>query len=105
MRESKVVVLPSEWPEAFGRIIIESVANGTLAIGSRIGGIPEVFGEATEYLFESGNIDNLYKKLNWIMNMSEKDYFDNVSRIQSQFEKFSEAVYINNWEKFFKSQK
>lgn len=38
MKKSKVVVLPSEWEEAFGRVLIESIFNGTIAIGSDRGG-------------------------------------------------------------------
>lgn len=104
MNESTVVVLPSEWPEAFGRIIIEAVANGTLAIGSEIGGIPEVFGDEIEFLFESGNVDSLQKKLCWILNMDENEYNRYVLRLQNKFQKYSIDLYIKNWESFFYSQ-
>jgi glycosyltransferase involved in cell wall biosynthesis len=40
-REATVTVLPSEY-EAFGLVLLESLAQGTPVIASRVGGIPEV---------------------------------------------------------------
>ncbi len=40
-REAAVTVLPSEY-EAFGLVLLESLAQGTPVIASRVGGIPEV---------------------------------------------------------------
>ena len=42
LQSADVVILPSIWDEAFGRIVIEAMACGTPVIGSRIGGIPEI---------------------------------------------------------------
>jgi rhamnosyl/mannosyltransferase len=40
-REARVTVLPSEY-EAFGLVLLESLAAGTPVVASRVGGIPEV---------------------------------------------------------------
>ena len=40
-REARLTVLPSEY-EAFGLVLLESLAQGTPVIASRVGGIPEV---------------------------------------------------------------
>ena len=45
-RDSDVFVLPSVWLEAFGLVLAEAMACGTPVVGSRIGGIPFVVGEA-----------------------------------------------------------
>jgi glycosyltransferase involved in cell wall biosynthesis len=37
-----IAVMPSEWPEPFGRVLIEAMACNIPAIGSDVGGIPEV---------------------------------------------------------------
>ncbi len=39
-REARLFVLPSEY-EAFGLVLLESLAQGTPAVASRVGGIPE----------------------------------------------------------------
>ncbi len=40
-REARLTVLPSEY-EAFGLVLLESLAEGTPVVASRVGGIPEV---------------------------------------------------------------
>lgn len=45
-RDADVFVLPSVWLEAFGLVLAEAMASGTPVIGSRIGGIPYVVGDA-----------------------------------------------------------
>ena len=40
-REARLTVLPSEY-EAFGLVLLESLAQGTPVVASRVGGIPEV---------------------------------------------------------------
>lgn len=53
---SDVTVLPSINSEPFGRTIIESMACGTPAIASQVGGIPEILtGELQQQLFAPGN--------------------------------------------------
>lgn len=61
---SDLVVLPSEWPEPFGRTIIEALSCGVPVVGSNIGGIPEVLtNQFSQCLFESANPQSLSKKL------------------------------------------
>lgn len=43
---SDVFVLASNWLEAFGLVLAEAMACGTPVVGSRIGGIPYVIGDA-----------------------------------------------------------
>jgi glycosyltransferase involved in cell wall biosynthesis len=54
-------VLPSEptpgWREQFGRVLIESIACGTPAIGSRLGAIPSILGDGA--VFEAGDLSGL----------------------------------------------
>lgn len=66
-------VVPSEWFEAFGRILIESFALGVPVVGARIGGIPElvVDGE-TGYTFEPGNAADLRAKIEALLSDSDR---------------------------------
>ena len=68
MNMSDLVVMPSEYEEQYGRVIQESVASGTLVIGSNIGAIPEIIDDQ-DLLFEPGNFIELGHKINQI-------YFD-----------------------------
>lgn len=53
---SDLVVVPSLWLEAFGRVVVETMACGTPVIASRVGGIPEILtGCFQNHLVEPGN--------------------------------------------------
>lgn len=104
MKKAKVVILPSEWEEAFGRILIESIANGTLAIGSDRGGIPEVLNNEKDFIFESGNAEAISNRLKWFLGLSAENYLKNLEKQQSWMQKYSKEFYCNEWEKFFLEQ-
>lgn len=56
IRGSLCVVVPSEWNETFGLVILEAHALGRPVIASRIGGMQEVIQDGeTGLLFEPGN--------------------------------------------------
>jgi len=59
-----VLAMPSACPELFGRTLIEAMACGTPAVGSRVGGIPEVLsGEFSRWLFPVGDFQRLSERL------------------------------------------
>jgi glycosyltransferase involved in cell wall biosynthesis len=58
-REARFTVLPSEY-EAFGLVLLESLAQGTPVIASRVGGIPEVIeDDRTGLLVPPGDVPAL----------------------------------------------
>ena len=64
---SLFTVIPSEWYEPFGMTILESFALGKPVIGAKIGGIQEIIeNQKTGMLFESGNVDDLADKINFL---------------------------------------
>ncbi|WP_162236915.1 glycosyltransferase [Agreia sp. Leaf283] len=42
MSDSRVVVVPSQWEEPFGRVAAEALATGAIPMVSRYGGLPEI---------------------------------------------------------------
>jgi glycosyltransferase involved in cell wall biosynthesis len=64
---SEINVVPSQWPEPFGRTLIEAMACGTPVIASQQGGIPEVLtGEFAAGLFPAGDVEALTSRLHTI---------------------------------------
>ena len=62
---SRAVIIPSECYENSPNIVLEGYALGKPAIGSRIGGIPELINDGkTGFLFETGNAEDLIEKVN-----------------------------------------
>lgn len=63
--EADIVVVPSEWEEAFGFVVAEGMAAGAAVIGSDAGGIPEIIGTDGEagFIFRRGNAAELSEKL------------------------------------------
>ena len=104
MKKAKAVVLPSEWNEAFGRILIEGINNCTIGIGSDMGGIPEVLDFNSDYIFESGNVEDLKNKISSVVRYTTEKYIDEIKKQQEHVKKFSISAYKKNWEKFFLQQ-
>jgi glycosyltransferase involved in cell wall biosynthesis len=46
LAQAKLVLVPSLWPEPFGRIAVEAMANGVPILASDTGGISDILGDA-----------------------------------------------------------
>jgi len=67
---SDMVISPSIEPEAFGRVAVEAQSMQKVILASNIGGSNEtVIDGKSGILFESGNSDDLSKKIIQVMNM------------------------------------
>lgn len=74
LHAADVVVLPAEWQEPFGRVVIEGLSSGRPVIGTQVGGIPEILtGEFDRFLVEPGNATSLAEKLGSLMNWRSAD--------------------------------
>jgi glycosyltransferase involved in cell wall biosynthesis len=61
MQQAECVLIPGEWPEPFGRVAVEAMANSTPIIASRTGGLTElVFDGINGFTFDSGNMEQLH---------------------------------------------
>lgn len=72
-RDADIVVVPSVWPEPFGRVAVEGMAAGRPVAASRIGGLQEIVrhGE-TGYLFEAGSSAELALRLERLLDDPER---------------------------------
>lgn len=69
-----VVVLPAQWQEPFGRVVIEGMATGRPVVASRVGGIPEILtAEFDEFLVEPGDAGELAEKLAFLRDWRSRD--------------------------------
>jgi len=57
-----VVVVPSQYEEGFGRVVIESLSCGTPVIASNRGGLPEAFNPSVGVLIEP-TVENIVQKI------------------------------------------
>lgn len=75
IKNSRAVILPSEWYENAPMSVLESFVIGKPVIGSRIGGIPEMVQEGvTGFLFASGDKDNLSQVVSNFNELSFDEY-------------------------------
>ncbi|KAA3656194.1 MAG: glycosyltransferase [Calditrichaeota bacterium] len=86
-------VLPSR-NEGFGIAIIEAMAAGIPVIGSRVGGISEIITDTDNgLLFDSENVDDLCKKMVWIIENKNAASEMSARALHLVREKFSIEVY------------
>lgn len=72
IENARFSVYPSEWYENCPFSVIESISLGTPVIASDIGGIPELIeNDVNGLLFESGNSDDLSKKIELLWNNND----------------------------------
>ena len=67
---SDLIISASIEPEAFGRVAVEAQSMEKVIIASNIGGSNEtIINEKTGFLFESGNAEDLSKKIIYALNL------------------------------------
>ena len=76
-RNSRAIIIPSEWYENAPISILEALASGKPVVAARIGGIPEMIEEGVNgYLFKSGDVDDLREKLELMLSMPGKNIIE-----------------------------
>ncbi|MCE7059703.1 glycosyltransferase [Dyadobacter sp. CY343] len=81
MSEAKALIVPSEWHEPFGRVVVEAFANGTPVIGSQMGGIPELISSGRNgLLFEAGNAEQLANKIEILISKDSSEMAEEARR-------------------------
>jgi glycosyltransferase involved in cell wall biosynthesis len=100
MYRARAVVMPSIWPEPFGRIPVEANRLGVPAVVSSAGGLPEtIVNGVTGYIFKAGDADDLAEK---VARTLEKD-FDREETIKHSYEKINPQREVGRLVNFFES--
>lgn len=99
IRNAYCTIVPSEWEEPFGRIVIESYRHGIPVICTDSGGLKELVSEGiTGFKYKSGNIDELHDSLMRFNNLTDNEYKvlkENCYKICK--EKFSKEAYYKRF--------
>lgn len=75
IHNARVLILPSECYESFGRVIVEAYSHSIPVVASRIGGIPEIVDDKSSgILFTPGDPFDLAEKLDWILSLSDNTF-------------------------------
>ena len=62
-----IAIVPSLWPEPFGRSVVEPMSCGVPVIGTRVGGIPEILaGDLERFLVEPGDVSALVSQIRYL---------------------------------------
>jgi glycosyltransferase involved in cell wall biosynthesis len=98
-----VVVVPSEWEEAFGFAVVEGMACGACVLASDAGGIPEVVGPDGEagLLFKKGDVGDLKRQLRALLGDPERRERLRVAARQRAVQYFSLQWMVDNYVKVF----
>ncbi|HLC66821.1 MAG TPA: glycosyltransferase family 4 protein [Candidatus Nanoarchaeia archaeon] len=65
--QADIVLFPSRWPEPFGRVAIEAMAQGKPVIATAAGGIPDIIAPGTGVLIPPGDADALRRAVQRLM--------------------------------------
>lgn len=68
-KNCKFIVVPSEWYEIAGLVILEAFSCGKPAIGSDIGGIPELVKDTERgFIYKTGDVEDLSAAIKYLLN-------------------------------------
>jgi glycosyltransferase involved in cell wall biosynthesis len=96
--KARAVVMPSIWPEPFGRIPVEANRLGVPAVVSSAGGLPETIVDgATGYIFKANDVNDLAEK---VMKVLGRD-FDREEIIVHSYERINPQREVEKLIKFF----
>ena len=99
-QSSDVCVIPSLWNEPFGRVVVESAANGCAIIASNCGGIPEIVKtlEAGSVV-DCSDIHMLSKEMDSFCCVEKR--VDQQKRIKENMNCYCVERHVNSYEKLY----
>ena len=102
IEQSIALVVPSEWKEVFGLVVIEGMERGKVVIASRVGAIPEIIEhEKSGLLFTKSDAGDLVRKMGWVVeNPSLAQEIGNQARARVE-QQYSYSQHIANIETLY----
>ena len=102
-----VTVAPSVGREAFGNVIIESMATGVPVIGSRCGGIPEIIDDGIDGLLvdDPRNVTSLARHIVALLEDSERRRKIGAAARRKAVDHFSSPIRLRSLRAFYRSLK
>jgi len=105
MSKVKLVLVPSLWPEPFGRVALEAISQGTPVVATRSGGLPEIVSDGKYGLSVDATASAVRKGIEKAIGESEK-YRKNIKndfgKIRRRFQKDIVNSYLNLYQKLKK---
>ena len=102
--QAAYTIVPSEWYETFGLIVIESFKLGTPVISSDIGGLSELIdNKKNGFLFEAGNVLNLTDTIQYAMTIDNTSYFKMANEARLKASEFNDNKYFSELISLYKS--
>ncbi|MEM7114744.1 MAG: glycosyltransferase [Chloroflexota bacterium] len=68
LSQAKIVLVPSQWPEPFGRIAVEAMANAIPTIASKHGGLAEIVGDSGQGVADYASLQAWHDALKALLN-------------------------------------
>lgn len=99
MERAAMLIMPSEWYETFGLVLIEAFCHGLPVIASRLGAMADLVTDGqTGLLFEDRNPHDLAAKVRWMMDHpAETAAMGARARLEYQARYTPEANYAQLW--------
>ncbi len=102
MKESDVLIIPSRWPEPFGRVILDAYKYCMPVIGTNMGGIPEIVDQnKTGILINNNNLENELEKA-IIYFSKKKNILNNMINIESKLNDFNICIQVEKFTEVYK---
>jgi glycosyltransferase involved in cell wall biosynthesis len=67
LQHARLVLVPSLWPEPFGRIAVEAMSNGIPVIASNCGGLSEIIGDAGVLIDEFNSVEEWERNIRRVL--------------------------------------
>ncbi len=102
---ARSLILPIQWDEPFGLVMIESMSCGTPIIAYNRGSVPEVIKDGeTGFIVKRNQIEGLQESINILKSMSSTEYTQirKQSRIHAE-QHFTATKMAKKYEKLYKS--